>query len=90
MQVRLRFWISHSTEIASGIVHADDSPLCSRHEYPVCALANISQYFNLVKEFYEKWGIKINSAKCEANCIRNASINCKGSVVFESKSIKLI
>lgn len=79
----------HNSEHSSGILYADDSLLYSHNESPACALVQVSQYLHEVKNFYDKWGIKINTSKCEAICIRNASGKCKRFVVPESKSLKL-
>lgn len=71
------------------ILYADDSLLYSHHESPIEALKTVSKHLNKAFEFYNFWGIKINPAKSEAICLRNASGKCAYFVVPESKRLKL-
>lgn len=44
---------------------------------------------NIISLYYKTWGIKINVAKSEAICIRNASGKCARFVVPQSKQLAL-
>lgn len=79
----------HEYVNSKGILYADDSLLYTHDESPLIALQSISSYLNHVDDFYSHWGIKINTTKSKALCIRNASGKCKYTVVPESKNLKL-
>lgn len=79
----------HEYNDSKGILCADDSLLYTHDESPVSALQRISSYLQYVDEYYSHWGIKINTSKSHAICIRNASGKCKYTVVPESKNLKL-
>lgn len=66
----------HEYENSKGILYAEDSLLYTQDESPLSALPRISLYLNHVDEFYSHRGIKINTAKNNDICIRNASGKC--------------
>lgn len=49
-----------------------------------------THHLKLISEFYKTWGIRINAAKSEAICVRNASGKCHRTVDPQSKKLKLI
>ncbi|KAI8114690.1 RNA-directed DNA polymerase from mobile element jockey [Lucilia cuprina] len=73
-----------------GILYADDSLLYAHDESPQIALQHVKSHLEYVDEFYSHWGIKINTAKSNAICLRNASGKCKYTVVPESKNLELL
>ena len=79
----------HTTTNSKAILYADDCMIYSHNESPLQALKNAASHIRSIYEFYEKWGIKINAAKSEAICIRNASGKCADYVVPESKCLLL-
>lgn len=79
----------HIFEDSKAILYADDSLLYAHNLSPKIALKNVEEHLYFVWEFYKSWGIKINSSKSVAICIRNASGKCGYKVVPESKSLIL-
>lgn len=79
----------HACNNSKGILFADDSLLYAHDESPLVALQRVSSHLQNTNEFYSSWGIKINAAKSNAICLRNASGKCKYTVVPESKSLRL-
>lgn len=79
----------HECGTAKGILYADDSLIYSHNVSPVEALNEVKVHLELVSDYYKSWGIKINSSKSVAVCLRNASGRCGYKVVPESKTLTL-
>lgn len=79
----------HTVELSKAILYADDCIIYSHDEFPTRALLKSTAHLNVINNFYKKWGIKINAAKSEAICIRNASGKCHKLVVPQSKILSL-
>ena len=79
----------HETTDSAAILYADDCLIFSHDVSPARALEKASIHLEIVNKFYNTWGIKINAAKSEAICIRNASGKCPRFVVPESKHLQL-
>lgn len=79
----------HSSGNSNAILYADDCIIYSHDESPIQALNNAAFHLGLINVFYQTWGIKINAAKSEAICIRNASGKCASYVVPQSKLLQL-
>lgn len=77
----------HTTQNSQAILYADDCLIYAHSTSPVQALSYAAAHLEIINDFYKTWGIKINAAKSEAICIRNASRKCPRSVVPESKSL---
>lgn len=79
----------HLAENSKAILYADDCMIYSHHTSPIQALETAASHLGIIDNFYKTWGIKINAAKSEAICIRNASGKCARSVVPQSKLLFL-
>lgn len=85
----LLYEFPHICQDSQAILYADDCMIYAHHSSPQEALNIASTHLNLINGLYRKWGIKINAAKSEAICIRNASGKCPRNVVPESKRLHL-
>lgn len=79
----------HQSGESTAILYADDCLIYAHDCSPVQALQKATFHLGKISEYYKKWGIKINAAKSEAICIRNASGKCPRYVVPQSKSLQL-
>ncbi|XP_075150698.1 uncharacterized protein LOC142224797 [Haematobia irritans] len=79
----------HTTADSQAILYADDCLIYAHSLSPIDALQKAESHLCLINEFYQTWGIKINAAKSQAICIRNASGKCHRSVVPQSKILQL-
>lgn len=85
----LIFDFPHHFNESKGILYADDSLIYAHDESPKIALRRVSLHLERVQNFYSDWGIKINTSKSKALCLRNASGKCRRFVVPQSKNLKL-
>lgn len=79
----------HLSENSKAILYADDCMIYAHNNSPAQALNHAAFHLGLISVYYKTWGIKINAAKSQAICIRNASGKCARFVVPESKALKL-
>lgn len=79
----------HCRTDSTALLYADDALVYAHDESPILALGKVSGHLRMVKQFYDKWGVKINASKSEAICVRNASGKCRRFVVPESKLLRL-
>lgn len=72
-----------------GLLYADDTIVYSSHEFPIIASKTVEKHIQIINDYYQSWGIKINSPKTEMICFRNASGKGPEGVARESKNIKI-
>ncbi|KAI8122725.1 RNA-directed DNA polymerase from mobile element jockey [Lucilia cuprina] len=79
----------HTMAGSKAILYADDCMIYSHNEFPLRALTEATAHLHIINDYYNKWGIRINTSKSEAICIRNASGKCHRQVVPQSKNLSL-
>lgn len=79
----------HTTNNSKAILYSDDCLIYAHDDSPTLALNDAAVHLDTINVFYKTWGIKINAAKSEAICIRNASGKCARYVVPQSKTLSL-
>lgn len=79
----------HIAANSKAILYADDCIIYAHNDSPIQALNTAAYHLGLISVFYKTWGIKVNVAKSEAICFRNASGKCARYVVPQSKLLQL-
>lgn len=76
-------------EEPGAILYADDTIILASDTRPINALNKIKGKLPILVKYFDKWGLKINTAKCGITCFRNASGRGHYLAVKESKSLTL-